>query len=211
MKIQIIALVAILSLFAISNEAHAQGKERDAFTVQVDGLGCPFCAYGLEKKFKELKGIKDVVIDMETGILTFAYPSMPPLTLERVAEQVDKAGYTPVSVEIVRYDGRTERSNDTDTNTETVITDEAEFFVAGNCGMCKARIENAATKVKGVATAVWDQETKMLNIEFDDRKVNPLIVAKTVAESGHDTKTAQADADTYRALPGCCKHDRINH
>ena len=28
-------------------------KDRDSFEIQVDGLGCPFCAYGLEKKFKE--------------------------------------------------------------------------------------------------------------------------------------------------------------
>lgn len=67
--------------------ANAQ-KAMDTFMVQVDGLGCPFCAYGLEKKFKEFKGIKDVKIDIETGDFSFAYPTEKELSLAAVQQQV---------------------------------------------------------------------------------------------------------------------------
>ena len=30
-------------------------SDMDQFEVKVEGLGCPFCAYGLEKKFNELE------------------------------------------------------------------------------------------------------------------------------------------------------------
>ena len=53
-------IIIFLSIFLLgtTNQLNAQSKTMDEFTVQVDGLGCPFCAYGLEKKFKEFKGIK---------------------------------------------------------------------------------------------------------------------------------------------------------
>ncbi len=108
MKIKIIGLL----FFAILTATAVQGqKEVDRFEVQVDGLGCPFCAYGLEKKFKELKGIKNVAIDIETGDFTFTYPSEKALSLPDVAAQVKKAGYTPVTLKITRASGAIETSD----------------------------------------------------------------------------------------------------
>ena len=51
------SILILLAVVMVSAFAQAQ-KTFDQFEVQVDGLGCPFCAYGLEKKFKEFKGIK---------------------------------------------------------------------------------------------------------------------------------------------------------
>jgi len=95
----------IMGVFSISAQ-----KSYDQFEVQVDGLGCPFCAYGLEKKFKELKGIKDVKIDIETGDFTFIYPSEKTLTLEDVKKQVEKAGYTPITSKVTRASGAIEET-----------------------------------------------------------------------------------------------------
>jgi len=126
MKNLLLIIISVFTFSLSSNSVKAQ-SERDQIEVQVDGLGCPFCAYGLEKKFKEFKGIKDVKIEMETGQFTFTYPSEKAMTLEQVENQVDKAGYI------------------------TELTEESEIvnkdiFVAGNCGMCKARIEKTAKR-----------------------------------------------------------------
>ncbi|MFT4565961.1 MAG: mercuric ion binding protein [Saprospiraceae bacterium] len=53
-------ILAVLALTFLSANVQAQDKkaDRDNFTMQVDGLGCPFYAYGLEKKFKKFKGLK---------------------------------------------------------------------------------------------------------------------------------------------------------
>ena len=83
-------------------------KAYDAFEIQVDGLGCPFCAYGLEKKFKEFKGIKAIVIDIETGDFSFRYPTEKGLTLVAAQEQVIKAGYTPKHAKVTRHNGTVE-------------------------------------------------------------------------------------------------------
>ena len=68
-----IIISALLTLMVVFSAVAQEGK--DKFMVQVDGLGCPFCAYGLEKKFKEFKGIKNVKIDIETGDFSFSYPA----------------------------------------------------------------------------------------------------------------------------------------
>ncbi|MEY3194639.1 MAG: hypothetical protein RIQ78_736, partial [Bacteroidota bacterium] len=41
----------------------------------------------------------------------------------------------------------------------------AKFKVYGNCGMCEQRIEKAAS-IKGVKSADWDVDTKILSITF---------------------------------------------
>lgn len=208
MKNLIIVIVATFSLLT-SFTAHAQ-SDRDQIEVQVDGLGCPFCAYGLEKKFKEFKGIKDVKIDMETGLFTFTFPSEKALSLEKVESQVDKAGYTAVSSKITRADGTVEESkqNITELTAESKIV-EKDIFVAGLCGMCKARIEKAAKSINGVVDAIWNKDNKMLKLKYDSSQTSIGEVSETVAKSGHDTKYNKANDAVYDELPGCCQYDRV--
>lgn len=40
------------------------------YSIRVDGLACPYCAYGIEKKLNELEGIKFIDMDLEKGIVT---------------------------------------------------------------------------------------------------------------------------------------------
>jgi len=205
MKSSIIILA--FSLFGITLNSNAQNSEIDNFEVKVDGLGCSFCAYGLEKSFKELKGIKDIKIEMETGIMNFTYPSKKHLSIEKVEAQVDEAGYTAVNVAITRGNGKTEVSEQKvmeEVAAEEIV--EVAFFVAGNCGMCQARIEKAAKDINGVLKANWDKKTKDLVVSFDGSKLSQEEIEKAVAKSGHDTKTATADDTIYKELPRCCQY-----
>ncbi len=209
MKNLLVIVIAIFSFTLCSNSTIAQ-SDRDQIEVQVDGLGCPFCAYGLEKKFKEFKGIKDVKIEMETGIFTFSYPSEKALSLESIENQVDKAGYTAVSTKITRADGNIEESKENITAlTEESIIVKKDIFVAGNCGMCKARIEKTSRNITGVVNADWDKDNKMLKLEFDNSQTSIGEISAAIAKAGHDTKYAQADDNVYDELPGCCQYERI--
>ncbi len=101
MKNIIVISLSILFL-GIFHSSTAQSNEVDKFTVEVNGLGCSFCAVGLEKKFKELEDIKEIKIDLETGIMTFEYPNSKELSIKQVKFQVEEAGYSPVKVSIIR-------------------------------------------------------------------------------------------------------------
>jgi len=90
-------LVAVFGLFAVP------GMTAE-YLLRIDGLGCPFCAYGIEKRLRTLNGVKDIEFDIAKGqvILTTA----PGVTLSRkqIKAKVKEAGFTLRSFS-VREDG----------------------------------------------------------------------------------------------------------
>ena len=203
----IIAIIVIVMMGVVAPITSAQAQSMDHFIVKVDGLGCPYCAFGLDKKMKELKGLKKLGIDMETGVLTFNYPSDKQLTKAAVKQQVRKGGYTPISVEIRRGDGTVENSTSEKEVAVTAIH-RAEFVVAGNCDMCKHRIEAAARSVEGVQKVAWDKTTQLLRLIVEEGVSAPTVAA-AVSKAGHDTGHVKADDKVYKDLHGCCKYDRL--
>lgn len=208
MKQVTIILSIVIGLFAFAKADAQNNKERDQFEVQVDGLGCPFCAYGLEKKFKEFKGIKDVKIEIETGDFSFSYPASKNLTMDAIVEQVKKAGYTPNLATITRANGTVETNAKESVAVEEGKMTMSELYVNGKCGMCKARIEKAVSDLPGVANATWDVKTGMLTLGHDASITSKQDVAKATAAAGHDTKTTTSSDATYDALPACCHYKR---
>jgi copper chaperone CopZ len=83
------------------------------------------------------------------------------------------------------------------------------FEVAGNCDMCKTRIEKAAKSVNGVSSADWSQETKMIIVSFNPEKADLNKINRAVADAGHDTNMFRARDEVYEKLPACCKYERI--
>lgn len=79
--------------------------------------------------------------------------------------------------------------------------------VYGNCSMCEARIEKAATTQDGVK-ASWDAKSKTLSMTYDAAKTNKKEILKRVAEVGHDNEAFLASEKVYDNLPGCCQYDR---
>ncbi len=85
---------------------------------------------------------------------------------------------------------------------------KAEFKVHDTCGMYESRIEKTAKSVDGVASADWNRETKILNIEYVTKKTSLNDVQKNITKAGHDTDKARAKDDVYKALFACCHYDR---
>ncbi len=99
----------IVIILIVSTMAYGQKETNDLFTVKVDGLGCAFCAVGLEKSLQKNKGIENIKIELETGTLTFETAHTRRLQSADVVELVEKAGYTPVNFRVKRADGKEER------------------------------------------------------------------------------------------------------
>ena len=214
MKNTIISTLVTIILFLLSAApVDAQKKgDMDEFTVQVDGLGCPFCAYGLEKKIKKLKGIKKVKIDMEEAVMTFKYPYEKALTLAAVEKQVDEAGYTAVGTSVIRADGTEETSVfELSDKIDKKRVVKASILVAGVCGMCRARIKKVTRKIEGVVESEWDEDAQMLTIKYDKDLTNTEEIEKAIAMSGHDTQNVKAPDDVYENLPACCLYKRLEY
>lgn len=85
----------------------------------------------------------------------------------------------------------------------------ATFKVAGNCSMCKKRIETALLNNTHVKKANWEVSSKILTVTYDPHAIDIGALHKIVAEAGHDTDKVKAPDSTYKKLMSCCKYQRM--
>ena len=93
-----------------------------------------------------------------------------------------------------------------DNSDQVQKTERTSFVVKGNCKMCKKRIEKAALSLKGVKMATWDIPSNMIDLIYDDKKLELSDVHNKIASVGHDTDKVKASEDVYDELPMCCQY-----
>jgi mercuric ion binding protein len=96
----LMALVLIPGLILSAMTAQAKGVEPaqgvEQAILRVDGLACPFCSYGLEKKIRRLDGYKadSYEAKINVGEVSFSWKPNLPLDLDAIHQAVKKAGFT---------------------------------------------------------------------------------------------------------------------
>jgi len=83
-------LALVISPWIVSS-ASAQVQRVD---IGVDGLACPFCSYGLEKKLKEVKGAGEVAINITKGVAVLKNNGSESIDVEQIEPVVKEAGFT---------------------------------------------------------------------------------------------------------------------
>ena len=64
------------------------------YNLRVDGIACPFCAYGIEKKLIKTEGVESVTFDLEKGLVKVKTKKGAALSEERLKQLVNDAGFT---------------------------------------------------------------------------------------------------------------------
>ncbi len=64
------------------------------FTLRVDGLACPFCAYGVEKKLLAVPGVAGIDVLINEGKIILKFSEGADLDVPALHAAVDKAGFT---------------------------------------------------------------------------------------------------------------------
>ncbi len=82
------------------------------------------------------------------------------------------------------------------------------FKVYGNCGMCKRTIEGSLKDEKGIYSANWDKDTKMMVVQFDESLISLEKIKTKISSVGYDTQEKRATEERYKSLPGCCQYER---
>jgi copper chaperone CopZ len=90
-------LLALASLVWIAPDACA---EFASVKVKVDGLACPLCAYGLEKKLAQLAGFTNVSTDLKSGTVNLSLTKGASVSVRSLDEAVRRAGFTLESVSV---------------------------------------------------------------------------------------------------------------
>lgn len=81
------------------------------------------------------------------------------------------------------------------------------FKVYGNCEMCEKNIE-ASLEIKGVKSAVWNKETKMIEVVFLPNVISESEIHQAIANGGYDTELIKASEENYKKLHTCCQYKR---
>lgn len=64
------------------------------YLLRIDGLACPFCAYGIEKQLSTVKGVEKIDVDLKKGAVIVTMTEGTVLTETQAAEAVQDAGFT---------------------------------------------------------------------------------------------------------------------
>ena len=88
-------VLTIISLLWATG-AFAAGMQ---YKIRVDGLACPYCAYGIEKKLNKLEGVKFLDMDLEKGVVTVNTFEGVTLSEKQMTQLFKDAGFTYRSME----------------------------------------------------------------------------------------------------------------
>ena len=87
----------LLTIFILfwSATLFAAGTQYD---LRVDGLACPFCSCGIEKKLINTEGVESVTFDLEKGSVIVKIKEGVALTKSMLKQLINDAGFTLRSV-----------------------------------------------------------------------------------------------------------------
>jgi len=95
-------LIAVTLLSMIWSAATlAAGTE---YRMRVDGLACPYCAYGIEKKLKAIEGVEKIDVDLDAGLVIVDVAEGVTLTEPQMKALFQDAGFTYRSMTVKPLD-----------------------------------------------------------------------------------------------------------
>ncbi len=96
-----LAFVLILGLAGTASAAE--------FTLRVDGMACPFCAFGIEKKLLKVPGVEELNILIDEGKIVLTLAAGAELDVPALHKAVRNAGFTLHSLLVHEAVGRLSR------------------------------------------------------------------------------------------------------
>ncbi len=91
MKILSRLILAVLASAWIATAAFAAGP---SYRIDVAGLACPFCAYGIEKKLNAIKGVERIETNIKEGTVIVTMKDGAALDKATAGQAVKDAGFT---------------------------------------------------------------------------------------------------------------------
>lgn len=97
-------ITIVLGLF-LSMAITAALAAQNQYRIRVNGLSCPFCAYGIEKKLNQVPGVASLDTDIAKGAVIVTMKDGARLDRAVAAKAVREAGFSLGGFEEVRKSG----------------------------------------------------------------------------------------------------------
>lgn len=85
-KLSLMLAALLFSVAALAADNH--------YVLGVDGLACPFCAYGIEKRLNKIDSVTDVQVDVGESVVHVTLQEGRTLTEKQADRAVEEAGFT---------------------------------------------------------------------------------------------------------------------
>ena len=83
-------LAALVLLIAVPLTSHAEILEAE---LQVNGMSCPFCAFGIEKKLRRVEGVQEVDVLLDDGRVVLTFRANNVATIGALEDAVARGGF----------------------------------------------------------------------------------------------------------------------
>ncbi len=150
--------------------------ELQKVTVRVDGLACPFCAYGMEKKLKRMENLEKLDIKINEGLVILFFKKGAKIDKELIAKKIKEAGFTPREITI-----ETPRAHKVTLNIEGM-----------RCQGCVARVKEALKKIECTREVSVNLEKKEAYVICSGDKKDQKKLVDTVKKLGFKAKIVDA-------------------
>jgi mercuric ion binding protein len=186
--------MALLLTLGLVGPSHGQSSKADGqkVTLRVDGLACPFCAYGLEKKLKKIDGVEKLDIKIDDGLVLMTFKTGAKVDREVIAKRVKEAGFTLrefslqkdtlVAAEKPKTNGR-------------AISLEVKGMA---CEGCASRVEVALSDFDCVSDVQVDLKAGVATITCTDEKMDEQKLVDAVEKLGFKAKVIKEKGDENR-------------
>ena len=133
----------------------ALAGQQQIVTLRVDGLACPFCAYGMEKKLKRIENLEKLDIKINDGLVILYFKEGAKIDKQLISKKVREAGFTPREITVGEPVAES-----------AVKSQKVTLNIEGmQCQGCVSRVEAALSKIacaKEVSVSLEKNEATVL-------------------------------------------------
>lgn len=99
---RLVSLAILILTFCFSQSASAQtenAQERIYVKIEIKGMACPYCAFGMEKELKKVAGVENVKIELKAGLAYISTPIKQRPDKKSIERIITDAGFTVGKIE----------------------------------------------------------------------------------------------------------------
>ena len=161
--------------------------EQKTVTVRVDGLACPFCAYGLEKKLKKIEGVEKLEIKINDGLVTLYYKADAKIDKESITKKVKEAGFTARELQV---EGESKKK------ITAMKGQKISLNIKGMaCEGCAGRVEKALTEIDCVQDVKVNLADEKAEFFCSKKKVDAAEFIATIEDLGFKAGVAKNEGN----------------
>lgn len=167
-KTSVMVIITIIIFFSANNIF----AEIERVEIGVEGLSCPFCVWGLEKKLKEVKSIDKINVHLKQAKAEISLKPNTPLNIASLKKTVKEAGFSVGYIYLIATGNLIEKK---DQILFYIKGSGQEFLVYETDAMSKAklseivksnvtiRIEGKIQEHKNIALSLGIEKIELLN------------------------------------------------